>query len=531
MAGEEQDPGLLQRLLRLVTSPVTDMADLTDDLPASSAGSAPPTAPTREDAASRGELLVMLERKRRNDFVRKQELDLLRQVRRGALSAEKLEMLRRAQDAAEAVASGGGQPEADSDLRKKIDALEQSLTPAAELAAGPAEANHSPYGATEPLGLVPTPLSSQGALGLNWPVDCADPMLVDAALFFANGDFTACEREMRRWLSPGGERAFHAPTWRVLLDLYRAVGQRQRFEAAAADFSRVLHEPEPPWVSIPVVAKTTSQSESGAHTEATWRDAGLWICPPELNAQAIQELQVWTARLRSLNKEASIDWGSLQTMDGPSAALLVQWLDQCGEQGPAQRWKHTAALRQLVEFATDELLQPASDTASDDAFWRLHLSLLRALGEETAHQVLAQAHAQRKGGAPQSWAAPAFGALQEQVDSEIPESSVLVLNSGLLGMAGSADRPEVTLKMLGQVCNGLPAPMRHWHADRSTTLIVDCSGLIRLDLAAAGELMTWAKDQCDRDHQVHLRQVHRLVGLFLFSMGLARLVNLEARPL
>ncbi|MFM8767381.1 MAG: hypothetical protein ACKOD9_06320, partial [Rubrivivax sp.] len=65
--------------MKFVSDPNTEWGEL-DDAPA---GSAP-------GALERSELQVMIERKRRNDFVRRQELDLLRRVRREGLTGDQI---------------------------------------------------------------------------------------------------------------------------------------------------------------------------------------------------------------------------------------------------------------------------------------------------------------------------------------------------------------------------------------------------------------------------------------------------------
>ena len=52
-----------------------------------------PGEEARENEYAKGELKAMIERKRRNDFVRKREFDMLRKVRREGLSGEQLAAL------------------------------------------------------------------------------------------------------------------------------------------------------------------------------------------------------------------------------------------------------------------------------------------------------------------------------------------------------------------------------------------------------------------------------------------------------
>ncbi|MBI3157690.1 MAG: STAS domain-containing protein [Burkholderiales bacterium] len=115
MAGPKDSGGFLRKVVRFVANPATDWRDL---------GSKPQEPGEQE--LERSELKAMVERKRRNDFVRRREFDMLRRVRREGLTPEQLAAL------------GGSSRLDDSDVRAadqrprhgvkaKIDAIEQQM--------------------------------------------------------------------------------------------------------------------------------------------------------------------------------------------------------------------------------------------------------------------------------------------------------------------------------------------------------------------------------------------------------------------
>ena len=75
MATKEEGPGLLSKVVKFVKNPTTNWADL--DAQESD----------RESQYSKQMLKEMIERKRRNDFVRKREFDMLRKMRRSEVMA------------------------------------------------------------------------------------------------------------------------------------------------------------------------------------------------------------------------------------------------------------------------------------------------------------------------------------------------------------------------------------------------------------------------------------------------------------
>jgi ABC-type transporter Mla MlaB component len=70
MSKEETAPGLLSKMVKFVRNPATNWSDLDGG------------ASDREDSLSKQLLKEMIERKRRNDFVRKREFDMLRKMRK-----------------------------------------------------------------------------------------------------------------------------------------------------------------------------------------------------------------------------------------------------------------------------------------------------------------------------------------------------------------------------------------------------------------------------------------------------------------
>ena len=107
-----------RKVVRFVANPATDWADL--------------NSRQHEGAEldlEKSELKAMIERKKRNDFVRKREFDMLRKVRREGLSPEQLAALGGSSrlDDSESKINDGPQRGADSGVKAKIDEIEQQM--------------------------------------------------------------------------------------------------------------------------------------------------------------------------------------------------------------------------------------------------------------------------------------------------------------------------------------------------------------------------------------------------------------------
>lgn len=109
--------GFFRKVARFVVNPTTDWTDLNNS-----------TSQAPENDPARTELKAMIERKRRNDFVRRREFDMLRKIRREGLTGEGiagLEGLSRIDDSDLRTHDSSVRP--DAGVKAKIDAIEQQM--------------------------------------------------------------------------------------------------------------------------------------------------------------------------------------------------------------------------------------------------------------------------------------------------------------------------------------------------------------------------------------------------------------------
>ena len=117
MAEQEKNESFFRKVVRFVANPATDWADLTSR-----------QEDTKELELEKSELKAMIERKRRNDFVRKREFDMLRKVRREGLSPEQLAALGGSSRLDDSESRSTETPAARPDgVKAKIDEIEQQM--------------------------------------------------------------------------------------------------------------------------------------------------------------------------------------------------------------------------------------------------------------------------------------------------------------------------------------------------------------------------------------------------------------------
>jgi len=117
MAADPKDgTSFFRKVVRFVANPATEWSEAA-------------TRPDETHELEKSELKAMVERKRRNDFVRKRELDTLRKLRREGLSPEQLAALGGSSkvDDSEVRLSDNSGARADVGVKAKIDEIEQQM--------------------------------------------------------------------------------------------------------------------------------------------------------------------------------------------------------------------------------------------------------------------------------------------------------------------------------------------------------------------------------------------------------------------
>ncbi|CAN5663006.1 hypothetical protein BH11PSE8_BH11PSE8_45900 [soil metagenome] len=566
-----------RKVVKFVANPSTEWAEL---------GTTSDEA--RETEFAKGELKAMIERKRRNDFVRKREFDMLRKVRREGLSSEQLAALggsSRLDDSEARSPESGARP--DSGVKAKIDEIEQQMVGEPYLAAPPATPKRAPdfYNApTEPAVLavsqrpemntsqaplqMPVPRGAEPAqaalpmaaaapvaapsspppiVPLNLNLDASvgdfahpfqievggvehDPDLDEAVIAFANADFEQCEQALLSMTGPGGARLQHAETWLVLFDLYRAIGQQQKFENLASDYARQFGWSAPQWFSMPKLVADAALEERVAVTRPGRMDGQVgWASPEHVDAEAI-------AKLSSLSLQMPLpwvfDWSALKSIDAEACARLSELFRSWIGQDLDMRWLGGEHLFTVLQDAA-----PTGVRDSDPAFWQVRLDALRmtnrpdqfdeaAIDYCVTYEVSppswekARCHVRVSGGGRSTTSPPLT--VVSDVSTSFLESQ-LIENTGMVQVG--------TVELSGQLVGDIGATLKKMDADLGAASIVNvsCAKLIRVDFIAAGDLLNWVLARRSENRSVSFIEAHRMVALFFGAMGINEHAKVKVR--
>ena len=561
MADPKDTTSFFRKVVKFVANPSTEWNDL--DGPASG---------TRESEFAKHELKAMIERKRRNDFVRKREFDMLRKVRREGLSGEQLAALGGSSrlDDSEVRAESGAKP--DSGVKAKIDEIEQQMVgdnqlnarrrspefynaptqpaPLDQTAAGkppagprptteaavappasssaataPATAGGKPAGATaaNAFSLDTSAASFANPLAMEVSEVVHDPELDEAVIAFANADFENCEQSLNTLIEGQGRRVDHAETWLVLFDLYRAIGQQSKFDSLAMDYVQRFGWSPPQWFSMP---KLVAEAVSSAHDDAPKSSsAGVsgqvgWASPEHMDGEAVNKL-----RSQSLQMPLPwvFDWSAFKSIDVEASALLSDLLRSWMPQKLDMRWLAGERLLQVLQEAA-----PTGVRDADPAYWQLRLDVLRLMNRPDQFDEAAIDYCVTYEVSPPSWEpvgcnvkvsgsaqstnSPAMSMVSD-VSTSFMESQILEDND-VIQVAG--------VELSGQLVGDIDKILAKLTAKLGSSSVVNvtCTRLIRVDFIAAGDLLNWVLARRSENRTITFTDTHRLVALFFGAMGI-----------
>ena len=565
MSDQKDTTSFFRKVVKFVANPTTEWAEL--GIPAEEA---------RETEYAKGELKAMIERKRRNDFVRKREFDMLRKVRREGLTSEQLAALggsSRIDDSESRIESGA---KADSGVKAKIDEIEQQMVGSGDAGytqrrtpefynapTQPAAMDARPRATPSPavnfdgaqvedfmteraLPMAVSPVVMGGGVSPLSPVEFGeaavdlaspfaqemteiahDPELDEAVIAFANADFEQCEQALAGLTGSGGPRAQHAETWLVLFDLYRAIGQQHKFESLALDYAQQFGWSAPQWFSLP---KLVAEAASEDRPRSARIDGQVgWVCPDHVDPEAV-------AKLASLALQMPLpwvfDWSAMRRIDAEACARLSELFRNWITQDLDMRWLGGERLFSVLAESA-----PTGVRDADPAFWQVRLDALRMTNRPDQFDEAAIDYCVTYEVSPPSWEAarcqvrvsgtgtttssPALSVVSD-VSTSFLESR-LTEDTGMIQVG--------TVELSGQLVGDIGPTLKKMDAElgHATIVNVSCARLIRVDFIAAGDLLNWVLARRSENRSVRFIEAHRMVALFFGAMGINEHAKVKVR--
>ncbi|MDD2691224.1 MAG: STAS domain-containing protein [Simplicispira sp.] len=561
MSKEESSPGgLLSKVVRFVRNPTVNWTEL-DTLESD-----------RESQYSKQMLKEMIERKRRNDFVRKREFDQLRKLRqRDALVGQRVEdPVGRASFFQSSLTS----PDDRAVTIKKIDEIEAQMSmqwwrgkqggdtaplvptlpaglsprntgmaalstafaptaPASmplslepQAAAEPLFANDSMViagfgGATSPM-LAPAEVeahadasalaspAARSVVAVEMEAFVHEPDLEEAAILFANADYAGASACLLDVVAQHRNSQGESPLeiWMTLFDLYRATGQQEGFDTLAIEFAACFGRSAPLWFSIPEQLGLAS-STPAAEAAAVRRDFS-WNAPSAIGVQSVAALQASLARAAS---PWMLVWSRLTVIEEAALPALAQEFNRWADQQVQLVFVGAERLQALLQAHTQ-----SGDRGGSPEWWRLRMALLRCMGLGDEFELVALDYCVTYEVSPPAWQVPRCGYL-DAAEGDGVSADLLAAHPPAAPDAAPA---PATVGLSGHIEGDADAFLQNLEslAKPGQPLVVPCDRLIRIDFSAAGSVLNWAAAQQAQKREVHFQNLHRVVAVFFNVVGI-----------
>jgi len=579
-ADPKEGDSFFRKVARFVANPTTDWAEINSrqDDP--------------EGDLAKAELRAMVERKRRNDFVRKRELDMLRRIRREGLTPEQLAALSSSPSKMgddERISETSSK--LDLGVKAKIDEIEQQMV-GESFATTQAVPKHQPgffETSTRPVafsatGTAPLPVDSasgrvsefstlrevqrlqaptppaavtMGAalppLSDSPPSRLPDLPALDLPLSFTLAESTP-EVEVQEVVhDPELDEAVIAfanadyeTSERALTELVRPGGSRNlhgetwlvlfdhyRATGAQGRFEALAVEYAQQFgLSAPQwfsMPKLVAESARQSGRSPMAKASEVsWTAPGLLTAEDVAVLQ---KRCETLPMPWAFDWGALDAVEIEAAIRLRQLFRTWAQQQIDQRWiAGDRFLGQLKEIA------PVGERDTDPALWMLRLEALRLANRPDQFDEAAIDYCVTYEVSPPSWERAKcrvrIGSEGMSTNSSVTSTMPSEAQSTFLD-TGLPDPASVAaqLELMGQLNGDISDTLRAMGGEvgESSLINISCTKLIRLDFMAAGDLLNWVLQRRSENRAVVFTDAHRLVALFFGAMGINEHAKVKVR--
>jgi hypothetical protein len=324
-----------------------------------------------------------------------------------------------------------------------------------------------------------------------------------------------------------GARSAHAETWLVLFDLYRAIGQQQKFESLALDYAQQFGWSAPQWYSVPrLVAEAASDERSGG--SETEGQVG-WVCPEHLDADGVAEL---SSLALQMPLPWVFDWSALKSIDAEGCARLSELFRSWIPQDIDMRWMSGECLFEVLQEAA-----PTAVRDADPAFWQVRLDALRMTNRPDQFDEAAIDYCVTYEVSPPSWE-PARCKVRssgsQRGTTRPPLSVVSDVSTSFFESRMPAEPSMVeigTFQLAGQLVGDISLTLGKMDAELGTAAVINisCARLIRVDFIAAGDLLNWVLARRAESRSVNFVEAHRMVALFFGAMGINEHATVRVR--
>ncbi|MDO4704889.1 MAG: STAS domain-containing protein [Comamonadaceae bacterium] len=257
--------------------------------------------------------------------------------------------------------------------------------------------------------------------------------------------------------------------------------------------------------SAPVWFSMPEQLGSESQASGDNRRPFSWMSSPDVSVQTVATASALRQRARA---PYTLNWTRLKSIQPEALEALIQFVQDLSAQEGVVQFSGAENLMRIIEAHTSE-----GGSSVDRNWWLLRLALLRLMGDAETFELAALDYTITYEESPPAWVPPTarYGAGDSPEDA--PEEAG----------EGEADKPVMQKGTLqGRIEDDATSQLEQAVADlpERAPVDIDCSKLVAMDFTAAGSVLNWAAQQQSEGRAVVFSNLHRLVAIFFAVLGI-----------
>jgi anti-anti-sigma regulatory factor len=315
----------------------------------------------------------------------------------------------------------------------------------------------------------------------------AAPVIEEAAILFANGQMKMVEPILMHAIEEDAPPA----VWGMLFDLYQITGQRISFENLSAEYAHKFEMSSPAWIE----GDGTTEKSAAAPRSGTTPSVAF---SGKLDAGIIKQLE----RIKNMSEMSNVlklEFARVAEVDPVGCGLLLSILKKLQKSG------HNLILVGAAELAEkNRSILMVGRRDETEAPWLLMLELLRLLNRETEFEESAIDYCITFEVSPPTFVSPQNKVVTDTEESSPPDED-------------ASERFAMPAVIDGNTASLLKDITVYAHSHNP--VVLDCSGLTRMDFNAAGQLFNGLGPLLSAGKRIELYHPNHFIVALCAVMG------------
>lgn len=343
-------------------------------------------------------------------------------------------------------------------------------------------------------------MQSSGTFALETlsPDSTSFPPIYEASILYAADHYEAAEAVLKEYLrTPDGKNSIRA--WLMMFDFYQITHNRREFDALSMLFTVKFERSPPHWVD-------SAESQDPRRKEKRERK-DFFAIAPTADGAVLSEIDRFEAFVKEMGS-ARIDFGKVTSILAEEAELFAIVLQRTRKAKLPLWFNGLDAFAQALKQGINE--KAGRPLAESQGFWSLLFELFILDGRLQEYEDLGLEYAVAFEMSPPAW----------EIVSRPTGSS----EGGGGAPAGAAAPAPAGFPMKGVFSHASKEMLQQLtaYANNKQEVLVDMSGLLRVDFAAAGAFFEGVRALHFSQKRVVLSNLNELVAALLEVFGMTK---------